>query len=101
MALVTLSLPGSPAHSVHFVAAATELPALMASHSFGERTAMRLPLVTICAVGYFFLSSAPTEIRVEPNVAGRTMRACSIPGKLTSQVHWVFPVTLSGIPGMG
>src|ERR1700675_220396 len=101
MALVRLSLPGSPAHSVHLVVAATELAAPIASHSLGERTATRLPLVTTCAVGYCFLSSAPTEIRVEPNVAGRTIRALSIPGKVTSQAHWVFPVTLSGIPGMG
>ena len=42
-----------------------------------------------------------TEINVEPSVAGRTMRACSIPGSVTSQLHCVLPVTLSGMPGIG
>ncbi len=64
-----------------------------------ETTATRFPFLTTSAVGNFFLSSAPTEIKVEPSVAGRTIRACSIPGKVTSQLHCVLPVTLSGIPG--
>src|ERR1700704_1569881 len=70
---VRFSLPGSPAQSVHLVAAATDKAALIASHSFGETTAARLPFFTTSAVGNCFLSSGPTETRVEPNVAGRSM----------------------------
>src|ERR1700722_461113 len=101
IAFVRLSLPGSPAQSVHFVPAATESAALIASHSLGETTATRLAFLTTSAVGNCFLSSAPTEIKVEPIVAGSTMRACNMPGKVTSQLHCVLPVALSGIPGMG
>src|SRR5712692_1800606 len=100
-AFVRSSLPGSPDHSVHLVPAATERAALIASHSFGETTARRLRVFTIWAVGNCVLSSAPTEIKVEPSVAGRTMRACNIPGRVTSQLQRVLPVTLSGMLGIG
>src|SRR5712664_2708215 len=72
---VTFSLPDSQAQAVHFIPAATARAALMASHSLGETTATRLPFFTISAVGNCSLSTAPTEIRVEPSVAGRIMRA--------------------------
>src|SRR3981081_4398758 len=100
-AFVRFSLPGSPVQSVHLVVEARAPAALIASHSLGETTASRLPFLTTSAVGNFFLSSAPTEIKVEPSVAGRTMRACSIPGKVTSQLHCVLPVTFPGILGTG
>src|SRR5439155_17925600 len=100
-AFVRFSLPGRPVHSVHFALAATERAAAIASHSSGETTATRLPFFTTSAVGNCFLSTSPTEINVEPNVAGRTIRACSIPGNVTSQLHCVFPVTLSGMLGIG
>src|SRR5271166_2866267 len=86
---VRFSLPVSPAQSVHFVLAATERAALIASHSLGETTATRLFFFTTSAVGNCFLSTSPTEINVEPSVAGRTIRACSIPGNVTSQLHSV------------
>src|SRR5262249_49507948 len=100
-AWVRLSLPGSPDQSVHFVSAATSCAALMASHSLADTTATRLPLQTTVAPGKSFLSTWPTAINVEPNVAGRTMRACNIPCKATSQLQRVLPVTLSGMPGTG
>src|SRR6266436_1082919 len=100
-AWVTLSLPGRPDQSVHFVEAATARAALMASHSLGETTATRLDFVTMAAVGNCFLSRAPTEIKVEPSEAGRTMRAWSMPGSAMSQLHCVRAVILSGVPGMG
>jgi hypothetical protein len=86
---VTFSLPGRPDQSLHFVPAATDCAALSASHSLGETTASRLPFLTTSAVGNFVLSTSPTEIKYEPIVAGRTMRACSIPGNVTSQLHRV------------
>src|SRR5580700_7097125 len=100
-AFVRFSLPGSPDHSVHFVLAATACAARIASHSFGETTATRLAFLTTFAVGNCFLSISPTETNVEPSVAGRTMRAWSMPGNLTSQLHCVFAVTLSRIAGIG
>src|SRR5258705_664422 len=100
-AFVRLSLPGSPDHSVHLVVAATERAALMASHSFGETTATRFFVFMISAVGHCVLSRPPTEIKFEPTMAGRTMRACNIPGRVTSQLQRVLPVTLSGMLGMG
>src|SRR5580692_10321982 len=90
-ALVRFSLPGSPDHAVHLVPDATERAALTASHSLGEATATRLPFLTISAVGNRFLSTAPTETRVDPRVAGRTIAAYSIPGSATSQLHCVLP----------
>ena len=74
-------LPGSPCQSDHLVVPATAAEAPMASHSFGERTATRLPLTTSWVVGQAFGSSFPTETSVEPSVFGRTIRALSIPGK--------------------
>src|SRR5262249_44489789 len=100
-ACATLSLPGRPDQSVHFVVEATARAAAVASHSFGETTATRFALVTIPAVGNCFLSIAPTETSVEPCVAGRSIRACNMPGSVTSQLHCVLPVTLSGMPGIG
>ena len=41
---VTLSLPGRPDQSLHFVKPATLRAACTASHSFGETTASKLPL---------------------------------------------------------
>ena len=38
-------------------------------------------------------SIVPTETSVEPSVAGRTMRACSMPGRTTSPLQMVWPVT--------
>src|ERR1700744_771535 len=87
IAWVRFSLPGSPDQLLHLVAVATDRTALTASHSLGETTATRLPLFTTSAVGNRFLSTWPTEMRVEPMVGGRTMRACSIPGNTTSQLH--------------
>src|ERR1700728_1138770 len=74
------SLPGRPDHWVHFVVPATDCAAATASHSLGETTPTRLPFLTTSAVGNFVLSSAPTEISVAPNVAGRTLRERSIAG---------------------
>src|SRR5690348_7089638 len=73
----------------------------MASHSFAATTAARLPFLITAAVGNRFLSIAPAQIIVEPKVAGRSIRAYSIPGSLISQLQRVLPVTLSGIPGIG
>src|SRR6266404_2343772 len=52
-----------------------EVVAAGESGPFGGRKDGDEIALTTCAVGYWFLSSAPTEIRVEPNVAGRTIRA--------------------------
>src|SRR3954469_5509029 len=84
---VRFSLPGNPDQSVHFVPAATARAALPASHSLGETTATTSTFLTTSAAGNRFLSSAPTETNVEPSVAVRIMRACSIPGSVTSQLH--------------
>src|SRR6516225_3017532 len=98
---VRFSLPGRPDHSLHLVLAATAWAALIASHSLGETTATRFFLRMTSAVGKRFLLTAPTDTRVETSVGGRTMRACSMPGRVTSQLHSVLPVTLSGMPGTG
>src|SRR5581483_8001392 len=75
--------------------------ALMASHSSEDTTATRLPRVMTLAPGNEAVSSLPTDCKVDPKVAGLTMRAWSMPGKRTSQLQCVLPVTLSGIPGTG
>src|SRR5689334_19215648 len=75
---VRASLPGSPAQSVHRVVSATACAAWVASHSSGDNTATRLPLLTTVAVGNCSLSSSPTEVNVDPNVGGRTIRACNM-----------------------
>src|SRR5579863_12639 len=67
------SLPGSPFHSVHLVAAATCCEALMASHSVGATTPTRLAFTTTCELGNLLLSIAPAEMSVEPNVFGCTI----------------------------
>ena len=101
IAAVSLSLPGRPDHGVHFVWAATARAALTASHSLGETTATRLPLVTTSAVGNRWRSIAPAETSVEPSVAGRTIRACTIPGSRRSPTHWVSARTFSAMCGAG
>jgi len=83
-ALKMLPSPGSPVHSVHFVLDARIAAAWIAVYSAGSRTATRFPLTTTWVVGNCFLSSWPTEMSVEPSVAGCTTRACSIPGNLMS-----------------
>src|SRR5260221_1545005 len=93
--------PGNPAHVVHFVPAVTARAALTASHSLGETTATKLPLTTTSAVGNFWRSIGPADTSVEPRVAGRTVRACSMPGSRRSATHCVLAVTLSAICGEG
>ena len=85
--LVRFSLPGSPAQFVHFVLVATARAASIASHSSGETTATKFPFFTTSAVGNCFLLISPVEISVEPRAAGLTIRACNMPGKVTSQLH--------------
>src|SRR5690242_13603147 len=101
MAFVTFSLPGKPDQSVHFVLSATLCAACTASHSFGETTASKFPFRRTSVVGNCFLSAVPAETNVDPRVAGRIIRACSIPGNVTSQLQRVFPVTLSGMCSAG
>src|SRR5262245_58828404 len=96
-----LSLPGSPDHSVHFVCAPTTRAACIASASLGDTTATRFPFVTTSAVGNRFLSTSPTDTRLEPTVAGRIILACSKPGASRSPLHRVLPVTMLGMPGDG
>src|SRR5581483_5457879 len=96
-----LPLPGSPDQSDHFVFDATCAAAPIASHSFGESTATKLPFTKTCEVGYAFLSSSPTLTSVEPKVFGRTMRACSIPGRRMSATQTAEPLTIGGIVAIG
>src|SRR4051812_25725843 len=98
---MALPLPGRPCHAVHFVAAPTCAAAPIASHSCGESTPTRLPLTTTCAFGYARLSIFPTETSVEPSVGGRTILACSIPGRWMSATYGVLPVTMPGIAFIG
>src|SRR5262245_27752410 len=95
MMLVMFSLPGRPAQALHFVVDATARAAAIASHSCGDTTATRLFFVTTSAFGYLLLSNVPADTSVEPTAAGRTVRACSMPGRRTSPTHSVFAATLS------
>src|SRR6266700_7033301 len=97
IAFPTFSLPGKPDHSDHFVVPATLSAACTASHSLGETAATRFPFWVTSAFGNCFLSIAPAAMSVDPRVADRTIRACSIPGSVRSQLHCVFPVILSGM----
>ena len=58
-------------------------------------------MTATCVVGNARLSSLPSLSSVEPTVAGRTMRACSIPGSRISATNDSWPLTMPGITFIG
>src|ERR1700761_5885074 len=96
-----LPLPGSSSQSVHLVLAASRDAPWIAVYSSGSRARTRFPLTTACVFGNSFFGNVPTDTSVEPNDVGRTMRACSIPGRRTSPVHTAVPETIGGIEAIG
>ena len=59
----------------------------MASHSLGATTPMKPFCQTTCTPGMSLTEASSTATGTAPATGGRIMRACSMPGTLTSTTY--------------